>query len=57
MESILERLLKKGFSKKRKKLLLKIMDAKDLLREESNLNSFISGFKIGLQVGYESNKN
>lgn len=51
-----ERNLKSHLNKKEKKLLLRIIDDKDLIKEEIVSNSFITGFKIGLQVGYESNK-
>ena len=51
-----EKHLKSYLNKKQKKLLLRIIDDKDLIKEEISSNSFIEGFKLGLKVGYESNR-
>lgn len=47
-------LLKKHLSKQQKKLLLRIVDGKDLINEISSMNSFADGFKLGLRLGIET---
>ena len=51
-----KRRLKMNLSKQQKRLLLRIEDGKDAIAEEGNLGSFVAGFKIGLKIGYESNR-
>jgi len=53
---VIKKQLKKTFSKKQRKLLLRIEDKKDLINEISSSESFIAGFKIGLKVGFEVNE-
>lgn len=48
-----EGLLKNSLSKDEKKLLLRIVDSKNLIIEATAINSFIHGFKLGLQLGHE----
>lgn len=48
--------LKKHFTKNQKKLLLRIEDGKNFIDESGNVESFILGFKVGLKIGYEGNK-
>jgi len=48
--------LKQDLSERQKKLLLRFEDKKDLIKELSNSESFAAGFKFGLKVGYEVNK-
>lgn len=48
--------LQKNFSRHQKRLLLRIGDAKDLKAEICSHESFIAGFKMGLKIGYEVNK-
>jgi len=48
--------LKRNLNKRQKKLLLRIEDGKDLSSEIISKESFISGFKLGLKIGYEVNK-
>lgn len=48
--------VKQNLNKKQKKLLLRIGDANDLITEECSCRSFIAGFKMGLKIGYETNK-
>jgi len=49
--------LSQDLNKKQKRMLLNIVDAKDLINEENNLENFTEEFKLGLSIGYESNKN
>lgn len=48
--------LQKNLGKKQKNLLLRIGDAKDLKSEQCSYKSFIAGFKLGLKIGYETNR-
>lgn len=52
-----QKLLKRYLNKNERRLLLRLIDAKDLIAEEKGLHSFINGFKLGLKIGYETNKN
>jgi len=49
--------LKNNLNKKQRKLLLGIVDAKDSIAEQCGYESFAAGFKLGLKIGYETNKN
>ena len=50
-----EKYLKSHLNKKERKLLLRIIDD-NLISEKISSTSFIEGFKLGLRIGYESNK-
>lgn len=50
------KLLKNHISKNQKKILLRMIDSKDLMEYERGFNSFLFGFKIGLKFGYETNR-
>ena len=49
--------LKENLNKKQREILLRIIDTKNIIKEESDLENFTEGFKLGLKIGYESNKN
>jgi len=49
-------LLKNSLNKNQRKLLLRIIDEKDLLAEEQSICSFKEGVRLGLKIGYEANK-
>lgn len=51
-----KKLLEVHLNEGQKKLLLRVIDDKDLITEKTNLNSFIYGFKTGLKFGYEVNQ-
>jgi len=46
-----------NLNKKQRKILLSIIDTKNFIKGESDLENFTEGFKLGLKIGYESNKN
>ena len=48
--------LKQHLNKEQRKLLLRIEDKNDLLIEKAHMESFVMGFKLGLKIGYETNK-
>lgn len=48
--------LKQSLNRNQMKLLLRIEDARNSITDESNLESFAAGFKTGLRIGYESNR-
>jgi len=57
-EAVLEnnkKLLKRKFSKRQKKLLIRIEDSKDSISEINSQHSFNIGLKLGLAIGYEVN--
>jgi len=50
-----ERIIKVNMNKRERKILLRMIDAKDLISEERAKYSFIEGFKLGLKIGYAVN--
>ena len=44
-----------NLGKGQKKLLLRLQDGKDSIREINSIQSFNIGFKLGLKIGYEIN--
>jgi len=51
-----QNLLKKRLNKQERKYLLTLIDAKDLVTEEKSFDCFVQGFKLGLKIGYETNR-
>ena len=49
--------LSQTLNRKQRKMLLSIVDTKNVIKTESDLENFTEGFKLGLKIGYESNKN
>lgn len=51
-----KRRLKQSLSKNQKKLLLRFEDGKDSINDLNKFESFTIGFKLGLSIGYEANR-
>ena len=50
------KLLRRRLSKNERKLLLRIIDANDSITEEKSFQCYLNGFKLGLKIGYETNR-
>ena len=48
--------LSKQLSRTKRKLVMRIIDEKDLVTELTNTQSFVVGLKLGLKIGYEVNR-